>query len=54
MTGVRLDDPRHDRGDQRHADHDPSAAIGVFQLKAVAGIPEQVPDAVAQVKEGAE
>src|SRR5882672_1563984 len=48
------DDPRSGRGDQRDGDHRPAAAIGVLELEAVAGVPEQVPDAVAQVIEAAE
>src|SRR5215475_1213727 len=47
-------DPRQDRGDQRDDDDGPAAAIGVLERKAVARVPEQVPDAVAQVVEGAE
>src|ERR1700738_5349602 len=48
------DDPRHRRGDQRDRNDDPAAAIGVLELEAVARIPEQMPDAVAQMKEGRE
>src|SRR5262245_36850645 len=50
----QADDPRHDRGREADTDDDPAAAIGVLQLEAVACIPEQVPDAVAQVVEDAE
>src|SRR3990170_6147870 len=48
------DDPRGDRGGERNDNDDPAAAIGVLELEAVARIPEQVPDAVAQVIEDAE
>src|SRR5882757_10203670 len=48
------DDPRHRRGGQRDGNDDPAAAIGVLELEAVARIPEQMPDAVAEVIEGAE
>src|SRR5437868_8099321 len=48
------DDPRQDRGDQRDRNHDPAAAIGILEFEAVARVPEQVTDAVAEVIEGAE
>src|SRR5882672_8305734 len=48
------DDPRRRGGDQRDGDDGPAAAIGVLELETVAGVPEQVPDAVAQVIEAAE
>src|SRR5262245_61932954 len=47
-------DPRHQRGDQRHAHHDPATAVGILELEAIAGIPEQMPDAVAQMIEARE
>src|SRR5215471_12390085 len=48
------DDPRQDRGEQRDDDDGPAAAIGVLQLETIACVPEQMPDAVAQMIEGAE
>src|SRR4029453_500636 len=48
------DDPRHDRGGEGKGNDDPAAAIGILELEAVAHVPEQVPDAVAQVVEHAE
>ena len=54
QTSLRPTIHDSDRGDQRDGDDDPAAAIGVLELEAVARIPEQVPDAVAQVIEGAE
>src|SRR5882724_5884610 len=48
------EDPRQGRGDQRDGDHNPAAAIGVLELEAITCVPEQVPDAVAEMIEGAE
>src|ERR1044072_1390985 len=48
------DDPRDDRGGEGNGDDDPAAAIGILELEAVAHVPEQVPDAVAQMIEGRE
>src|SRR5260370_25931055 len=48
------DDPRQSRGNQRDDNDGPAAAIGILEIEAVARIPEQVPDAVAEVIEGAE
>src|SRR5690348_13259878 len=50
----QADDPRQDRGDQRDGNDDPAAAIGVLELEAVARIPEEMPDAIAKMIEGAE
>src|SRR6266851_707499 len=54
LDQLEADDPRQDRGDQRDDDDGPAAAIGVLELEAVARVPEQVPDAVAEMIEGAE
>src|SRR5581483_10101973 len=43
------DDPRQDRGSKGDGNDDPARAIGVLELEAVARVPEQVPDAIAQV-----
>src|SRR5438105_5777347 len=48
------DDPRQSRGDQRDDNDGPATAIGVLELEAVARVPEQVPDAIAEMVEGAE
>src|SRR5258708_5824396 len=48
------DDPRQGRGEKRDDDDGPAAAIGVLELEAVGRVPEQVPDAVAEMIEGAE
>src|SRR5258707_4783582 len=48
------DNPRQNRGDQRDDNDGPAAAIGILELEAVARVPEQVPDAVAEMIEGAE
>src|SRR5882757_8252311 len=48
------DQPRQRRGDQGDDNDDPATAIDVLQLEAVARVPEQMPDAVAQMIEQAE
>src|SRR5690242_785078 len=54
LDQLEADDPRQSRGDQRDDNNGPAAAIGILERKTVARVPEQVPDAVAQVIEGAE
>src|SRR5260370_12030918 len=54
LDQLEADDPRQSRGDQRDDNDRPATAIGVLELEAVARVPEQVPDAVAEMIEGAE